>query len=211
MKIKYFNSLNSTQIYIKEYIKKNGYTQPLCFVTQNQTNGIGSRNNNWTGREGNLFFSFVLNSNLLPKDLPLQSISIYFSFILKDTLTNLGSKVKLKWPNDFYIDNKKIGGTMTSLSGNCVYCGIGLNLFLVNNKFGTLDIDLNIEEFLNKYFQALKRYPSWKQIISQFKIEFYHNNNFETHIEKENVLLKDTTLQYDGSLLVDGKKVFSLR
>ena len=34
----------------------------------------------------------------------------------------------IKWPNDFYIDDKKIGGTITNLSGKYVYCGIGTNL-----------------------------------------------------------------------------------
>lgn len=211
MKIKSFTTLDSTQISIKEYIKENGYIQPLCYVTQNQTNGIGSRDNSWTGKNGNLFFSFVIDRNLLPIDLPLQSASIYFSYILKNILSMYGSQVCLKWPNDFYIDDKKIGGTITSTKENLIYCGIGLNLFKINDEFGYLDIDINIDEILNQYFQALEKYPKWKQIFSKFEIEFHHNNNFKTYIDKEKILLKETILQHDGSLLIDGKKVFSLR
>lgn len=58
-------------------------------------------------KNGNLFFSFVLKRNDLPSDLQIQSASIYFSYILKEVLALEGSKIWLKWPNDFYIDNKK--------------------------------------------------------------------------------------------------------
>jgi BirA family biotin operon repressor/biotin-[acetyl-CoA-carboxylase] ligase len=106
MEIKYFKTLLSTQTHLIEYISKNNYNKPLCFVTQNQLQGKGSRNNSWIGKEGNLFFSFVLDIKLLPKDLLIQSASIYFSYILKEILVNYGSKILLKWPNDFYINNK---------------------------------------------------------------------------------------------------------
>jgi BirA family biotin operon repressor/biotin-[acetyl-CoA-carboxylase] ligase len=190
-----------------QYIKDNGYIEPLCFVTTKQTSGIGSRNNSWDSKDGNLFFSFVIDINLLPKDLPTQSASIYFSYIFKSILESIGSKTILKWPNDFYINSKKIGGTITKLSDRFIYCGIGLNTFKVNDSYGYLDIDINIDHILTKYFQALEKYPTWKQIISQFEIEFYKYNEFET----QGILLKDTVLQDDGSLVVDGQKVFSLR
>ena len=79
-----FETLLSTQVHLQEYIKQNAYSEPICFVTTNQTCGKGSRDNQWIGKDGNLFFSFVLNTSLLPQDLPYQSTSIYFSYILKD-------------------------------------------------------------------------------------------------------------------------------
>jgi BirA family biotin operon repressor/biotin-[acetyl-CoA-carboxylase] ligase len=203
----YLDKVNSTHLYLKNYIRENGYAQPTAIITQNQTNGIGSRDNQWIGKDGNLFFSFVLNTSLLPQDLPYQSTSIYFSYILKDILVKYGSKVCFKWPNDFYIQDKKIGGTITKVNSNLIYCGIGLNLFFVSNEFGYLDIDIEIDEMLNQYFQVLEQYPSWKQIISKFEIEFDQQNGFRTN----KILLNNTVLQSDGSLLINGKKVFSLR
>ena len=79
--------------------------------------------------------------------------------------------------------------------------------FFVSNEFGYLDIELEIDEILNHYFQVLEEYPSWKQIISKFEIEFYQQNGFKTN----NILLNNTVLQSDGSLLINGKRVFSLR
>ena len=67
--------------------------------------------------------------------LPIQSSSIYFSFILNEIISNQGSSIWLKWPNDFYVDDKKIGGTITNFSNNCYYCGIGLNLKFYKSEF----------------------------------------------------------------------------
>ena len=108
MKIIRLNEVNSTQSYLKEYIQKNGYNNPLCVTSKIQTAGVGSRGNSWIGKEGNLFFSFVVSKDNLPKDLPLQSASIYFTYILKDILQKSGSKLFLKWPNDFYIKNRSV-------------------------------------------------------------------------------------------------------
>jgi BirA family biotin operon repressor/biotin-[acetyl-CoA-carboxylase] ligase len=210
MQIKYFKQLTSTQIKLQEYIKKNKYTKPICFVTQNQTNGIGSRNNKWICKKGNLFFSFVLDKKLLPQDLPLQSSSIYFSFILKDILSSLGSRIFLKWPNDFYIGDKKIGGTITKINDNLIFCGIGLNLRYVSSEFGYLDIKIKIDEILKQYFNTLNNCPSWKQIISIFEIEFYKTNSFFS-ANNDSVSLKDAILLEDGSLKINKQKVFSLR
>lgn len=211
MEIVYLKETSSTHTYIKEHIKNNGFSHPLAIVTQNQTQGIGSQNNSWDGKKGNLFFSFVINRKSLPTDLPIQSASIYFSFILKEILESKGSKVWLKWPNDFYIEDKKIGGTITTLSGDLFYCGIGINLYKVNDIYGFLDINISAENLLNDYFSSLEEYPTWKKIFSKFQIEFYKNNNYQTNIKNKRIVLNSDMLQADGSLLVNGEKVFSLR
>ena len=133
MKILYLNEVTSTHFYLIDYIKKNKYREPLAVITDIQTNGIGSRNNSWYGEQGNLFLSFVIHKNELPFDLPIQSASIYFSYILKDILTLNNSSIWLKWPNDFYIKDKKIGGTITKMIGDLIYCGIGINLKNINS------------------------------------------------------------------------------
>lgn len=126
MKIVLLDEIDSTHTYLKNEIRKNGFTTPLCVATTLQTNGIGSRGNSWIGQKGNLFFSFVLKQEHLPDDLPLQSASIYFSFVLKLVLQEQGSNTWLKWPNDFYIEDKKIGGTITSVAKDLIYCGFNI-------------------------------------------------------------------------------------
>ena len=211
MKIIKLEEVDSTHRYIKDYILENSYKEPLCVFTDYQTQGIGSRGNSWIGKRGNLFFSFVVEKNYLPEDLPMQSSSIYFSFILKLILKDLDSSVWLKWPNDFYINEKKIGGTITTVSKDLIYCGIGLNLKNVSDDFGKLDIDVDIEDILKSYFSKLEKKILWKQIFSEFKIEFNHSKKFKTTIDNQKVSLQNVTLNDDGSIQVNNKKVFSLR
>ncbi len=67
MKIIILDKVNSTHTYLKELIKKEGYTYPTCIMTSLQTDGIGSRGNSWQGKAGNLFFSFVLEKKICQK------------------------------------------------------------------------------------------------------------------------------------------------
>ena len=64
---------------------------------------------------------------------------------------------------------------------------------------------------LEKYLFALKNFPNWKQIFSQYQIEFELSRRFSVHIENEKRSLKEAILEEDGSLSINGKKVFSLR
>ena len=211
MKIIRLDEVNSTHTYLKEFISKNGYNEAVCILSDYQTQGIGSRGNSWTGVKGNLFFSFVIKKDLLPVDLPLQSISIYVSFILKNILKDLGSQVWLKWPNDFYLADKKIGGTITTLSKELIYCGIGINLVNVSEDFGKLDINIDVEEVLRNYFTSIEEKISWKQIFSDFKVDFQLSKKFQTTISNQKVSLENAILNEDGSIQVNNKKVFSLR
>ncbi|PLY04595.1 MAG: biotin--[acetyl-CoA-carboxylase] ligase [Arcobacter sp.] len=211
MKIIILDEVNSTHSYLRDLIKTEGYSYPICICTSLQTDGIGSRGNSWQGIRGNLFFSFVFKIKDLPEDLELQSASIYFSYILKNVLSLEGSKIWLKWPNDFYIENKKIGGTITTVTKNLVYCGIGLNLIDVNKNFGKLDIEIDSKSILEKYFKTLKKEISWKQIFSEFKIEFQRSRNFKATLDNKKVSLQKAILNDDGSIEIDNKKVFSLR
>ena len=138
-------------------------------------------------------------------------MSVDFFFILKKVLKDLNSSVWLKWPNDFYMEDKKIGGTITTISKDLIYCGIGINLKNVGDDFGKLDIDVDAEDMLKSYFLNLEKKLLWKQIFSEFKIEFEHSKKFQTTIENEKISLQSAILNEDGSIQVNDKKVFSLR
>ena len=101
--ISWFDELPSTHQHLIDGLKLGTFEAPLGIGVDRQTNGVGSRGNSWIGGEGNLFFSFCVEEKHLPKDLPLASISIYFSALVKEILANQGSMVWLKWPNDFYL------------------------------------------------------------------------------------------------------------
>jgi len=211
LKIIYLKSIHSTQIYLKEIVKKKQYILPLAVVSDIQTDGVGSRDNSWSGLEGNLFLSFALPLKSLPADLKIESSSIYFAYILKDTLKELDSNVWLKWPNDFYLGNLKIGGMITNMVDDIIVCGVGLNLIDSPQEFGSLDIKISKELLLEKYFKNLEKNISWKQVFSKYKLEFHKNKKYFTHNNNLKISLDDATLCSDGSILNKGERMYSLR
>jgi BirA family biotin operon repressor/biotin-[acetyl-CoA-carboxylase] ligase len=207
----YLDTVDSTQLYLKELLRDKKFKLPHAVISNIQTNGVGSRDNFWQGMEGNLFLSFAIPITKLPKDLKLESSSIYFAYLLKDVLNNLNSSVWLKWPNDFYINDFKIGGMITNIVSETLVCGVGLNLVNSPCGFSKLDIIISKDELLKKYFKEIEKRVSWKQVFSKYKLEFHRNQNFFTNNNSEKISLGDAILQEDGSIIINGNRMYSLR
>ncbi len=211
MEVYSFDTLESTQKYLIEKISKKEYKAPIAVITTQQTEGIGSRENSWCGGEGNFFASIALELDMLPKDLPLASASIYFSSIMKNVLLSLDIDIWLKWPNDFYYYEHKVGGTITKVIDNTLICGIGINLQNSINGFKGLQSNIQAKKLLDIYLKTLLEFPQWKHVFIEYEVEFERSRKFSVHIENIQTNLQNALLCEDGSLIIDGKRVFSLR
>jgi len=147
----------------------------------------------------------------LPCDLPIASASIYFAYMMKMALKNLGSETWVKWPNDLYVKERKIGGCITVGKGKTLIAGIGVNIVDAPRDFGLLDVKTTPEELLQGFLEIVEIAPSWKQIFSNFSLEFENSKNFSTHIGRETLDLREAVLQNDGSLLIGNRRVVNLR
>jgi BirA family transcriptional regulator, biotin operon repressor / biotin---[acetyl-CoA-carboxylase] ligase len=207
----WFDTLPSTQTYLIESVKNGSLKAPICIAAHTQSEGIGSRGNKWEHGDGNLFFSFAVPLAQLPHDLKIESASVYFMYILKELLADKGSKCWVKWPNDIYIDEQKIGGAITFYDDKktIFICGIGLN---TTSKvgFGKCDIKVDKKSLLNEYLSIFRALPDWRDIFIKFQVEFGKTIGMSAYSKSfENS--SDISLNDDGSLSVDNKKVFSLR
>ena len=211
MEIRWFKHLPSTHKYLIEAIKSEDIVPPLAVGCDFQSDGVGSRGNEWIGKEGNLFFSFCVKEKHLPKDLLLESTSIYFSWILKEVLEELGSMTWIKWPNDFYLEKRKIGGVITTKIKDTIIGSIGLNIACAPESFGTLDIVVSPKKLVEEFTIKLEKNISWKKVFSKYKIEFQNSLGFAFHLDGEKISLQDAKLCEDGSIEVKNKRVYSLR
>lgn len=211
LKIISLKSVDSTQLYLKAQLKDKKLHSPICVIADFQTDGIGSRNNSWRAEEGNLYVSFALPLCELVSDLKIESASLYFSYILKETLVAFGSQVKLKWPNDLYVENLKVGGMITTVVGEDIVCGFGINIQKAPEGFGQLDITIDKIILLENYFKNLEKKELWKQVFSKYRLEFYQNTTFFTHVKNQKIKLSDALLESDGSLNINGERIYSLR
>ncbi|MDR0579979.1 MAG: biotin--[acetyl-CoA-carboxylase] ligase, partial [Campylobacteraceae bacterium] len=78
-------------------------------------------------------------------------------------------------------------------------------------EHGILDVPMSSHELVNNFIPSLKIFPSWKQIFSKYKLEFQFSQNFCVHIDGKPVSLAQARLHPDGSIEIEGKKVYSLR
>ena len=212
MQILLLEEVDSTQRWLKEALKSKQVHAPIGVYAKRQTQGVGSRGNSWIGEEGNLFFSFALPKESLPKDLKIESASIYFAMLLKELLQEHGSQVWIKWPNDFYLEKKKIGGMITSIVENNLVCGVGLNIATAPKGFGKLDVAIALERLVEEFMKKVEKRVSWKQVFRKYSVEFYKNKIFYTHDGRGNKqFLGDAKLQEDGSIVINGERIYSLR
>ena len=211
METSWFKHLPSTHKYLIESIKNNTINPPFAVATDFQSDGVGSRGNSWEGDIGNLYFSFCVEEKHLPKDLKLESISIYISWIMKEVLCELGSHTWIKWPNDFYLKDSKIGGVITTKVRGIIIGSIGLNILHAPMPFGTLDVQIAPQKLVLLFLEKLAKKISWKNVFSKYKIEFQNSLGFTFHLDGKKKSLADAKLLNDGSIEVENRRVYSLR
>ncbi|EAL4540004.1 biotin--[acetyl-CoA-carboxylase] ligase [Campylobacter upsaliensis] len=211
MQIVCIEKIASTQLFLCEQIRKDEIKQNTAIYALEQTSGVGSRDNAWISSRGNLHLSFCVREEDLPSDLPLASVSIYFAYLLKDLLAQKGSQIWLKWSNDLYLNDKKVGGVMSHKIGEFVVCGMGLNLKFAPQNATFCDVEIEIKELVEEFIKVLEKKFLWKQIFSKYVLEFEKSKKFSVHYEGKLYALKDARLYEDGSILLANKRVYSLR
>jgi BirA family transcriptional regulator, biotin operon repressor / biotin---[acetyl-CoA-carboxylase] ligase len=135
-KIIRFTVLDSTNQYLADLISVERPSEGTIILAAFQTAGRGMDKNSWESAPGlNLTFSIVLYPTFLPADRQF-SLNKAISLALTDCIGNLpgiGNGLKIKWPNDIYIDDRKLAGILiqNGVKGEKFdYCiaGIGLNV-----------------------------------------------------------------------------------
>jgi len=173
----YMPTCHSTNDIAMSMLEKPDIHEGCIVITDNQTAGRGQRGNSWVSESGlNLTYSIILKpSSILIKDQFFISMAISLSIfdVLDQMLPN--DQVKIKWPNDIYVNESKIGGilienTLKPPFLESAVVGIGLNinqrdfglekatsLALLTNK------EIELDQFLEKLVFSLEaRYRQLK-------------------------------------------------
>lgn len=214
MNLLYFDSINSTN----EYLKENQTTlDDFTFVsTSFQTNGKGREDRDWFSEKNkNLLFSFLIKDKSLIKKY--KSLSIGSASLLARFLELEGLKdVKVKWPNDVYIKDKKIAGIL--LEGDInkyLVIGVGLNVnqdvfkgeYRVTPTSMKLELkkEFDLENLKTKLFQFLEKHIH-KNEFEKKTIKFLSSHNY---LLGKRVIINNingivTGIDNNFSIIVDG-------
>lgn len=216
----YVSECLSTNDFLTQLSRKNNLVEGSYVLTDYQLSGRGQRNNNWESERGkNLLFSLILKP-----DIPLSDqfkLHIIISLAIKETLTKLDLKdVKVKWPNDIYINDKKISGILIesqifNKKIKQVVIGIGLNIN--QNNFDDLNATSILKETGNesdiKYVRNLlntaieKRYLDINKNIEELKLEYIANlyklNTDQNFANNTNVFIgRIVDVDNDGRIII---------
>jgi BirA family biotin operon repressor/biotin-[acetyl-CoA-carboxylase] ligase len=183
----------STNIYTANLLRLEKPMEGTVIIAYNQTAGQGQDQNKWESEPfQNLTFSIILYPVFLnPGDQfqLSQAISLGIVDFLKNILPDYHKLIKIKWPNDIYVNDNKICGILiqNSIIGNCLsdsIVGIGLN---VNQSIFKSDApnptsvknlkheDVNLKECLN-------------ELCNTFNNRYYQLYNHQSEIIKQNYL-----------------------
>jgi BirA family biotin operon repressor/biotin-[acetyl-CoA-carboxylase] ligase len=135
------HSVGSTNLYLAELLSNHSDTpEGTVVIAFAQTQGLGMEHNKWLSEAGkNLTCSILLNHVFLRPDQQfilnkIISLSVYDlvkSFIIHE-------QVNIKWPNDIYIQDKKVAGILISntIEGNkFIHSIVGIGININQEKF----------------------------------------------------------------------------
>ncbi len=133
--IQHLSETESTNSFAVQLLTGNRPAEGSIISTGFQTQGRGTDTNSWESEAGkNLTFSIILYPGFLPADRQFalnQAIALGITEFVKQKIRKLD--VKVKWPNDIYIGDKKVCGVLiqNSILVNTFdysVVGIGLNV-----------------------------------------------------------------------------------
>ncbi|MEQ8324144.1 MAG: biotin--[acetyl-CoA-carboxylase] ligase [Vicingaceae bacterium] len=136
----YLESVTSTNEFMSLIVEKNAAENGLIVVTDKQTAGNGIHGSKWESEDyKNLTFSLLTGFNNL--DVSEQFyISKCISIAAYKFIDQLAERpiARLKWPNDIYINGKKVAGILlknTLLKNSIRQCCIGVGLNVNQQNF----------------------------------------------------------------------------
>jgi BirA family biotin operon repressor/biotin-[acetyl-CoA-carboxylase] ligase len=225
----HFEQLDSTNNNASTIAKLPETRTGTAITTDFQLEGRGQRDNKWLAAAGSSFLgTLIIKAQLNPEDIFYLSkwaaLQVAKTLIQQDI-----QRVSIKWPNDIFVEGKKIGGILieNSWSDQKLHyslIGIGINLSASPTENAT-----NFSEHSNEvpstvdFLQTLRRQMdadffmlegnNWKEIDLQ-----YHSLLFQKEEWKEYQIAKDEStfigkiiqVEADGKLLLEKEDQSSL-
>lgn len=173
----FLTEVESTNNYANHLVLSKAADDGTVVLAQHQKKGRGQLGNSWESEHGkNLLASFIL----FPKSLTAANqfyLSKIISLAIIDFLKTETTVISIKWPNDIYVQNKKVAGILieNSAKGRLIssaIIGVGMNLnqekFVSNapnpvslkqitgNDYDIEEVARQIWEYLNVWYAKIQ-------------------------------------------------------
>jgi BirA family biotin operon repressor/biotin-[acetyl-CoA-carboxylase] ligase len=140
---RHYDEIESTNAEAKS-LALGGAPEGTVVIAERQSAGRGRLGRRWTSPAGKgLLFSVVLRPEMAMSDAHLLTLVTAVA-VAEAIEAQTKIAVRIKWPNDLFIDDKKVGGILMEVAGeqddvDWIVVGIGIN---VNTEFIELPVAL---------------------------------------------------------------------
>lgn len=207
-KILYFDSIDSTNKKAKE-LAFQGEQEGTLVVSEEQTMGRGRLGRSWSSpKKKGIWMSLILRPQVEPEHI--SKITLLGAAAIATALEEMNADVKIKWPNDITLQDKKLCGILTEMSGelneiNYVVMGMGINVNADEEDF-PMELKTKATSLKACYGKDFDRKELLARIMNNFEElyqEFIQERSIETTIkickEKSVLLGKDVRIIRRGN------------
>ena len=197
------------------WLKENGEGN-MVVVADYQTAGKGCGTNSWESERGkNLTFSMLIHPENIPASRQFRITEI-ISVAICEVLEQYIGDVSIKWPNDIYWCNGKLGGILieNALTGNQIRdCIIGVGLNVNQRRFLSgapnpvslwqiseheTDCAQLLDEILAKFGELVAQ-----DVRPQYLARLYRRQGYHPFVDQDGAFMAELTgVEEDGHLLL---------
>jgi BirA family transcriptional regulator, biotin operon repressor / biotin---[acetyl-CoA-carboxylase] ligase len=216
-----FSELDSTNNYAMQLLHDGKAEPGMAILALCQTNGKGQRGKQWyTGKNNNLALSIILKTDFLSHE-NLFWLQLFASVAVCTTLQQHQINCTIKWPNDIFYENKKLGGILienvwknNKLSNSVVGIGINLNETIDFEKFPnatslsqitntSFDIVAIAQSIIGTFNSKWTDFKNLNTELYETYLTLLYKKNETITIKHQNEIVKTTlqTVNLNGQLL----------
>ena len=219
--LKIYNILDSTNKEAHRLLAEGRVENGLTLLARHQTDGRGQLGRTWISEPDTHLAMTIIHqpARMSPSELPTLGMKV--SLAIVKALKDLDPQINplIKWPNDVYVDGKKLSGILieNSLSGSSVQhsiIGIGMNinessfppeipnatsLLLITSQVCNI---LNVAELVRKQVLSILQSspPNWKEIYDEYIFGKEKRNLFESNQDRFYACVEGVSLE--GALIL---------
>lgn len=178
-----FNELESTNTYLKNHYRE--YNDGDAVVALKQTSGRGRFDRVWESNEDLTFSMLFINNKALHH--MIAPLAVCYA------LEEFGYSPMIKWPNDVYLNDKKVSGVLIE------------NICYKSNVYSIIGIGVNTSYKSNYSYVDLSRMPLLEVVEDKYQILLNYDEKrlYESYRLYSNTLNKEITYNGEKYVIID--------
>lgn len=189
----FLDKVSSTNLHTESLLLSGSLPEGSVIYTNEQTFGVGLGTNKWFSEPGkNITATVVLYPDFLPpEDQFSLTMAVSLSVCLLVESIDMSLKPEIKWPNDIYLNGRKLAGMLikNSISANSIshtIAGVGIN---VNQKVFGLEAPLAISlaQITGYEYDIPDLLTKWHVFLEKVYLDLKNGNSgeiYEAYMDK---------------------------